>query len=398
MSTCSRKDFDPNEELLYKNVTVLLGDPTCDGWYTYYIPQDDLDMDEFKKNISEIPGVSSLKYYDDHRNFLRHFLENKPEFVFNQCDEGFMNNEDLDTHMMSYLDLLGIPYTGPNCESLLLTKDKSLVRGAALSVGVPTPMEIYIDEHEDIPASIPENMVYPAFCKLGNASGSTGIIQEGVANNREEAIRGLSKLRELHPTRPLLLQEYLSGREFSIGMVGNPELGDFEVFHPVEVDYSALDPKYAKVQLEEFKRDGDSEFWQQVKEIPAKLTDEQIQTMSINAKKLYIRTKCKDFARMDFRMDAQGNIKIMDVNPNCWLGGKYRLMAEWAGYTWPHILKRIFLTCQKRYQFQARREALKIEQDQLREQKVREQFNLDVAAATQTANNSNSNTNTQAKS
>jgi hypothetical protein len=47
-------------------------------------------------------------------------------------------------------------------------------------------------------------------------------------------------------------------------MVGNPELGDFEVFHPVEVDYSGLDPKYAKVQLEEFKRDGNSEFWQQV--------------------------------------------------------------------------------------------------------------------------------------
>ncbi len=48
-------------------------------------------------------------------------------------------------------------------------------------------------------------------------------------------------------------------------MVGNPELGDFEIFPPVEVDYKNLDgKKYLNVQLEEFKRDGDSEFWQQV--------------------------------------------------------------------------------------------------------------------------------------
>lgn len=121
-------------------------------------------------------------------------------------------------------------------------------------------------------------MVYPAFCKLGNASGSTGIIESNVAKNKEEAISGLKELRRQHPTRPLLLQEYLIGRlimeikyfydfknrEFSVAMIGNPEIGDFEIFPPVEVDYSGLSSKYPKIQLEEFKRDGNSEFWQQV--------------------------------------------------------------------------------------------------------------------------------------
>jgi D-alanine-D-alanine ligase-like ATP-grasp enzyme len=377
-----KREQEENEPLLWKNVTVLLGDPTIEGWYTYYIPQDDLDMEEFKSYISQIKGIENLRYYNDHKNFLKDFRENPPEFVFNQCDEGYMNNEDLDAHMTAYMDMLGIPYTGPQIDSLLLTKDKSLTRGAAISVGVPVPVEIYIDENEDIESKIPDDMVYPAFCKLGNASGSTGIIESNVAKNKEEAISGLKELRRQHPTRPLLLQEYLIGREFSVAMIGNPEIGDFEIFPPVEVDYSGLSSKYPKIQLEEFKRDGNSEFWQQVREVKAELTEQQLETLKNHSKKLFIRTHCKDFARMDFRMDSKGVIKIMDVNPNCWLGGKFRLMAEWAGYTWPQVLRKIFLTCQKRYLFKKQRDQLKIEQDKIREEKVREKYNIPTSNQT----------------
>lgn len=55
--------------------------------------------------------------------------------------------------------MLGIPYTGPQIDSLLLTKDKSLTRGAAISVGVPVPVEIYIDENEDIESKIPDVII-----------------------------------------------------------------------------------------------------------------------------------------------------------------------------------------------------------------------------------------------
>jgi D-alanine-D-alanine ligase len=254
------------------------------------------------------------------------------------------------------MDMLNIPYTGPGCDSLVVVKDKSLVRGGAMSVGVPVPVEVFIDVTDDIESTIPDDMVYPAFCKLANSSGSVGVISEGLSHNKEEAIRGLNKLREEHPTRPLLLQEFLSGREFSIGMVGNPELGDFEVFHPVEVDYARLDPKYPAVQLEEFKRDGESEFWQQVKEVKAVLTTKQLKDIKEYARRMFIRTRCKDFARMDFRMDSKGQLKLMDVNPNCWLGGKYQMMAEWQGYSWSEILSKIVHTAQKRYALQRQKE------------------------------------------
>jgi len=101
--------------------------------------------------------------------------------------------------------------------------------------------------------------------------------------------------------------------------------------------------------LEEFKRDGNAEFWQQVKEVRAELTESQLASIKDYATKMFSRTHCQDFARMDFRMDSQGQIKLLDVNPNCWLGGKYRLMASWAGYGWPQILARIVATAQQRH-------------------------------------------------
>jgi hypothetical protein len=205
-----------------------------------------------------------------------------------------------------------------------------------------------------------------------------------LAHNRADTIKGLKLLREQHPERPLLIQEFLSGREFSIGMVGNPQCGDFEVFPPVEVDYSGLSPQFARVQLEEFKRDGNSQFWQETKEIRAQLTPEQHAQLKDYARRMFIRTCVADFARMDFRMDRHGNIKLMDVNPNCWVGGKYRTMAEWAGYaSWSDILARIFLSTERRY-------ALKQQQADEKKERQRKAAELSKkkAAATATANGS----------
>jgi len=376
-----------NHEIRLKNITVLFPDPTLsESYYEYWIPQDDLDLEELKQNIQAIKGVEKVEFRDNHKTLLKDWLENPPQFVFNQCDDGFMNKEEWEVHLVALMDVYGIPYTGPGVEGLSIVKDKSLVRGVAQSIGVPVPVEIYIDEHEDPATKIPDDMCYPAFAKLGNASGSTGVVQYGICHNKEESIQNIKKKRENYTNRPILLQEFLSGREISIGMVGNPECDDFEVFPPVEVDYQNLDLKYLKVQLEEFKRDGDSEFWQQVKEIKAELTDEQRKEIYDAAKKLFIRCRCKDFARMDFRMDSKGKFKIMDVNPNCWLGGKYRMMAEWAGYSWPQVLGKLVSSCQKRYELKSEKEK-KIDAEKLLE-KVEKQ-KQDFLQQKQQLNNNN---------
>jgi len=360
------------KELNWKNITVLLPDPSLsDSYYESWIPQDDLDLMELKENLLKIEDARSVSFFDDHRSLMKKWLVDPPEFVFNQCDDGYMNDEEMEVHLTTFMDMLKIPYTGPNFEGLVIVKDKSLVRACAMSVGVPVPLEVFIDVTDDISSKIPDDMVYPAFCKLGNASGSTGVIEQAVAHNREDAINGLSKLREMHPQRPLLLQEFLNGREFSIAVVGNPELDDFEVFHPVEVDYSGLDPRYPKVQLEEFKRDGDSFFWQQVKEVKAELSPQLLSEIKEYARRIFIRTRCKDFARMDFRMNFKGQLKLMDVNPNCWLGGKYRMMAEWEGYDWPQILTKIVRTCQNRNYLKFQKEAEKMAQKAERERSIK---------------------------
>jgi len=338
-------------ELKWKNLTVLLEDPSL----TKNLESDNLDIEELKESLSKIKGIESISYYDDHVNILQNWLKNPPEFVINQCDDGYQNKEELESHLCSLMDMLEIPYTGPGCESFVMVKDKSIVRGLAISINVPVPFEIFIDIQDNYEEKIPKNLDYPVFCKLGNSSGSTGVMNSSVAYNREGVINAIKELKKKYSERPILLQEYLPGREISVGMVGNPELEDFEIFHPVEVDYSNLDPKYQKVQLEEFKCNGESEFWCQVKEVKAKLSQVELINIKEWTKKMFVRCKCKDFARIDFRADKHGQFKVIDVNPNCWLGGKYKMMAEWQGYSWSQILYKIVLTSQKRYLFKKKK-------------------------------------------
>jgi D-alanine-D-alanine ligase len=341
-----------SEKWPFDVLTVVLPDPRLDqSYYEYWIPQDDIDSAELYDALRAIPGIKQVVLYDNHRALLEEWRRNPPQFVFNQADDGFMNEEEMEVHVCAYLDMLGVPYTGPGPTGIILTKDKAIVRGAAMSIGVPVPFELYIPVGADLDTSIPDDLPYPVFAKLGNASGSTGILGEGLAKNRAELLFGTKKLRDAHPTRPILIQEFLNGREISVAAVGNQECGDFEVFHPVEVDYSALSPQFARVQLEEFKRDGDSQFWQEVKEIKADLSEQQLADIKRYVQLLTMRLGVKDFCRIDMRMDRNGVFKVMDVNPNCWVGGKYRMMAAWSGYsTWSLILARIFRSTLRRYE------------------------------------------------
>ncbi len=128
-----------------------------DSYYEYWIPQDDLDTEELMDNMRAIKGISKITFYDNHDKLMKDWLlDNRPKFVFHQCDDGFMNKEELEVHLNAYMDMLDIPYTGPGVEGVQITKDKSLVRGAAHSVGVPAPLEIYIDVHDSIEKKIPQ--------------------------------------------------------------------------------------------------------------------------------------------------------------------------------------------------------------------------------------------------
>jgi len=106
---------------------------------------------------------------------------------------------------------------------------------------VPVPLETYVDS-DDISATMPS--IFPALIKPAQGDSSIGITQNAVVRNAGQLVNYLDFLSSTMPGVPVLIQEFLSGREFSVGLVGNP--GKFEALPVLEVDYSKYD-RYGRV-------------------------------------------------------------------------------------------------------------------------------------------------------
>ncbi len=266
--------------------------------------------------------------------------------MLNFCDEGFNNDAFMELHVPALLETLDIPYSGAGPSCLGLCYNKSLVRGVALSIDVPVPAETYFNS-DDLAATIPS--VFPALIKPNYGNSSIGIAKDAVVHSWEEAIACLGRLRARMPGCPILIQEFLTGPEFSIGIVGNPGQGN-RVLPPLEVDYSRLDPDLPRLLPYESKWVPESPYWSQISYREARLDEETRRTLIDYANILFERLGCRDYARFDFRADAAGEVRLLEVNPNpgwCW-DGKLNLMAEIAGLRYCDLLRLIIEAAQER--------------------------------------------------
>jgi D-alanine-D-alanine ligase len=338
----------PRRAAPFPDVTVVLGDPRLpdpvkrDGRWN----EEDIEtVERLKAALHELPDYR-FRFLDNHASLYAELRANRPHFVLNFCDEGFNNDAFMEMHVPALLEMLDIPYSGAGPACLGLCYNKSLVRGVAQAIDVPVPAETYFNS-DDLAATIPS--VFPALIKPNFGDSSIGITKDAVVHSWEEAITRLGRLREEMPRCPILIQEFLTGPEYSIGIIGNPGLG-YRVLPPLEVDYSGLDPALPRLLPYESKWIPDSPYWSQIGYREARLDEETRRKIIDYANILFERLGCRDYARFDFRADAEGEIRLLEVNPNpgwCW-DGKLNLMAEMAGLRYAELLKLIIEAAQDR--------------------------------------------------
>ena len=191
--------------------------------------------------------------------------------------------------------------------------------------------------------------MFPAILKPNYGDSSEGITKDAVVKNEKALLDYLDKLRVAFPKRPVLVQEYLTGAEYSVSLVGNPDQG-LRALPVLEVDFSRLDPKLPKILGYESKWEPDSAYWTQVRYQEADLNEIQQAQLVEHSTRLFERLGCRDYARFDFRADARGEIKLLEVNPNpgwCW-DGKVNLMAGFAGMRYSELLGHILAAAVER--------------------------------------------------
>lgn len=327
--------------------SVLMGDPSLPDTVKLNNQFNPEDFQTIQKLKEALETLSDYKFYylDKHEKLIQNLLNHRPTMTLNLCDEGFQNDPFSELHVPALLEMLKIPYTGAGPACLGICYNKSLVTAWAKEMSIPTPDEIWIDP-ENFSAALPSE--FPVLIKPAFGDSSIGITKDALIHNASELVSYFDYLRSELPSIPILIQEYLTGREFSVSLIGN---GNTLTSLPIlEVDFSGLPEDLPPILGYESKWMIDSPYCTKIRYVKAKLTEEQARELVDHSILLFQRLGCRDYARFDFRMDGEGRLKLLEANPNpgwCW-DGKLNLMAEMQGWSYCDLLEMILKTARQR--------------------------------------------------
>ena len=330
-----------------------MGDPNKWDPIKGNFDEDDYEtIDKLKGALYKIQKEGySFIYLNNHNNLLEDLkkLNGKIRYVFNLCDEGLNNIPTKELHVPALLEWLGIPYTGAAPQCLAYCYDKSLVRGIAKEMGVLVP-EAFIVKSGDRNIEIPEGK-FPIIVKPNFGDSSFGITKNSVAYNSEQLLNAIAEIRDKYGyDKPIIIEEFLTGKDLTIGIIGNPP-SNYEIAGITEDDYSELPAELPKICGYEAKWDPDSPYWK-IKTIPAELTPEQKDTIITSSLKLFERLECRDYARFDWRLDDNGNPKLLEANPNpgwCWDGHLAKMSQFCSSTDYSSMLLKILKSAEQRY-------------------------------------------------
>ncbi len=257
----------------------------------------------------------------------------KPDFVFNIA-EG-TGGRAREAQVPALLNLFQIPFTGSDETALCLALDKALCKRLLATYHVPTPRYRAYSPGAPIHTA---GLRYPVIIKPNAEGSSKGIPDICIATNARELHALVQKNFSLYGS-DVLAEEYIAGREFTVGLLGNGE--SVKVFPPMEILYHATPIDGYNIYNYTVKQ----EYEKYVSyACPADLSPELEQRLTRMSKKIFLALGCKDLARVDFRLDANGTIYFIEINPLPGLAphySDYPMLAEFCGVSHEELVYQI---------------------------------------------------------
>jgi D-alanine-D-alanine ligase len=260
----------------------------------------------------------------------------KPQIAFNLL-EAFNDIVVFDQNVVSYLELLHMPYTGCNPRGLTLARDKSLARKLLSYHRIPSPAFTVVPLRRKV--SLPRRLTFPLIVKSLTYEASTGISQASVVTNEEQLARRVQFIHESVFT-PAIVEEYIEGREFYVGVIGNERLRVFPVW---EMYFDQMRGDNWPIATERVKWNSAYQDRHQIMTGEAEIEPEVAARIQHVAKRVYRALELSGYARIDFRMRADGVPHVIEANPNPQLaeGEDFARGAAAAGMSYPALLERI---------------------------------------------------------
>jgi D-alanine-D-alanine ligase len=280
--------------------------------------------------------VAVLGIHDD-LTAIRHRIGSfKPQIVFNLL-EAFAGVTSFDQNVVSYLELLRMPYTGGNPRGLILARDKALSKKLLAYHRIPVP-EFTVVRRRQKP-TLSRKLQFPLIVKSLFFEASVGISQASVVENEDQLARRVQFIHESLGTAAIV-EQFVDGRELYVGVLGNDRLQVFPVW---EMSFAKMPENRWRIATERVKWSTKYQLRHGIMTNVAELPQEIHGRVQHLAKRVYRALDLNGYARIDLRLGGDGRPFVLEANPNPNLayGEDFAESAEKAGVTYERLLERI---------------------------------------------------------
>jgi len=266
---------------------------------------DSMETIDAVKNALELGG-HEVTHIEADDNAYKKLKDLKPDFVFNVA-EGFYG-ASRESQIPAMLEMLNIPFTGSDSITIGICHDKSRCKEILSYYKIPNSKFFISNIQFDT-----NNLEFPKFVKPLHEGSSKGIYNSSLANNLKELNNEIARIKECY-NQPALIEDFVSGKEFTVAMLGNGE--NVKVLPVVEVNLDFVPDGFNKIYSYEVKWFFDTRENQlDIFTCPAKISEEIYRRIEEVCREAYKVLRIRDWARIDIRLDKNNIPNIIEINP-----------------------------------------------------------------------------------
>jgi D-alanine-D-alanine ligase len=263
----------------------------------------------------------------------------EPDIIFNLL-EAFDNVVMFDHNIVSFLEMLRMPYTGSNARGLMLARDKSLSKKLMAYHRIPVPEFAVIRRGQKV--RLKKSLPFPLIVKSLTEEASIGISQASVVDSEEKLKERVAFIHDSIGT-DALVEQFIEGRELYVGVMGNERLRVFPIW---EMQFTKMPDSVHHIATERVKwsvkyQEKHGIQTNEVKDI----AQDQCERIRHICRRVYRALEISGYARIDLRMDKEGKVYVLEANPNPQIakGEDFAESAKRSGLTYPALMQRILM-------------------------------------------------------
>jgi D-alanine-D-alanine ligase len=258
------------------------------------------------------------------------------DLLFN-LTESFGDDDTADFKIAGFLELIGKKYTGSGTHGLMLAQDKAIAKKIFQFHGIHTP--VFAKSFRGR-LDFSHDLQFPVIVKPAREDGSIGIEFSAVVNSIRELMERIDWLHSNFDS-PVLIEEFIDGREMYVGVLGNDKP---EALPIIELDLSKLPEGTPRIAGAEVKWGKGTKAYRDTKSaVATDLPEDIAAALQQTAVAAYQALELRDYGRVDMRLQADGKVHVIEVNPNPWLSSRaeFAMAARKSGRTYSQLVEEI---------------------------------------------------------